>query len=236
MNKKNIMKILKLTSILFFCYSLSIAQGIHFADGNATYGRENSFITLDADLRYDVEGSKYLFDSFLPAVVSSMPDKLFNVKYNIFSGEMEVQSKNDKVYALNKYRKDISITFIDSKITFQLFDYLDSENTMQIGYFQVLNRGNNKVLKKHKIIFLEEKPSKTGYDEHRPPQYRRLDDKYYIKLESNPNAIELPKNKKKLVALFPENKSKILDFIKSDKIKLSKEDDLKKLIRYINTL
>ncbi|MBT8259961.1 MAG: hypothetical protein HKO92_06395 [Flavobacteriaceae bacterium] len=230
------MKLLKLTSILFFCYSLSIAQNVQFADGNETYFRENYFISLDSDTSYDVEGSKYLMDSFLPAVVSTMPDKLFNIKYNIFSGEMEVQSKNDKVYALNKYRKDISITFINSKITFQLFDYLDSENSMKLGYFQVINRGDNKVLKKHKIIFMEEKPSKTGYDEHRPPQYKRLDDKYYLNLESNPNAVELPKNKNKFAALFPDNKSDILDFIKSNKIKLSKENDLKKLINYINTL
>jgi len=230
------MKILKITLIFLFSLSLSNAQSIAFADGNATYGRENSFITIDADTRYDVEGSKYLADAFMPAVVSTMPDKLFNIKYNIFSGEMEVQSTNNKAYALNKYRKDIVITFIDSKTTYQLFDYINSDNMMQLGYFLVLNRGENKILIKEKIIFLEEKPSKTGYDEHRPPQYKRLDDKYYVKTSGSSNALELPKNKNKFAELFPKNKSDILSFIKSNKIKLNKEDDLKKIIKYINSL
>lgn len=230
------MKIFKTTLIFLFTISLSNAQSIAFADGNATYGRENSFITIDADTRYDIEGSKYLVDKFMPAVVSTMPDKLFNIKYNVFSGEMEVQSSNNKAYALNKYRKDIVITFINSKTTYQLFDYINSDDMMQLGYFLVLNRGENKILKKEKIIFLEEKPSKTGYDEHRPPQYKRLDDKYYLKIAGNSNAIELPKNKKKFAALFPDKKSDILDFIKSEKIKFSKDADLKKLVTHINSL
>lgn len=230
------MKLLKTTLLFLFSISLSNAQSIAFADGNATYGRENSFITIDADTRYDVEGSKYLDDAFLPAVVSTMPDKLFNVKYNIFSGEMEVQSTNKKAYALNKYRKDIVITFINSKKTYQLFDFINNDDMMQLGYFLVLNRGENKILKKEKIIFLEEKPSKTGYDEHRPPQYKRLDDKYYIKTSSSSNAVELPKNKKKFADLFPKSKSDILDFIKTNKIKFSKDEDLIKLITHINSL
>ena len=230
------MKLLKTTLLFLFSISLSNAQSIAFADGNATYGRENSFITIDADTRYDVEGSKYLDDAFLPAVVSTMPDKLFNVKYNIFSGEMEVQSTNKKAYALNKYRKDIVITFINSKKTYQLFDFINNDDMMQLGYFLVLNRGENKILKKEKIIFLEEKPSKTGYDEHRPPQYKRLVDKYYIKISSSSNAVELPKNKKKFADLFPKSKSDILDFIKTNKIKFSKDEDLIKLITHINSL
>lgn len=230
------MKIFKTSLIFLLSISLGNTQSIAFADGNATYGRENSFITIDADTRYDIEGSKYLVDNFMPAVVSTMPDKLFNIKYNVFSGEMEVQSSNNKAYALNKYRKDIVITFINSKTTYQLFDFINSDDMMQLGYFLVLNRGENKILKKEKIIFLEEKPSKTGYDEHRPPQYKRLDDKYYLKITSNSNAIELPKNKKKFAALFPDKKGAILDFIKSKKIKFSKDADLKKLITHINTL
>ncbi|WP_412983740.1 hypothetical protein [Pontimicrobium sp. IMCC45349] len=230
------MKKILLSLFSFTICSLSFSQSIAFADGNATYGRENSFITIDADTSYDVEGSKYLTDSYQLASISTMPDNLFKVKYNIFSGEMEVESQNNKAYALNKYRKDIVITFINTKTSFKLFDYIDDDGNKRTSYFSILkSSGDNTILKKQIIIFQEEKFSKTGYDEHKPPQFKRLKDRTYIKVKDN-MAVLMPKNKSKFAALFPESKDDILKFIKKNKIKLSKDSDLVTLIEHINTL
>jgi len=58
----------------------------------------------------------------------------------------------------------------------------------------------------------------------------------YIKL-ANKEAVLLPTKKKKLAkALFPENSKIILDFINSNKIKLSREADLITFVNYLNTL
>lgn len=230
------MKIIHYTLFTLLAISYAQGQNIAFADGYATYGRENSFISIDADTRYDVEGSKFTFEGFKSAKVSNMPDKLFNIRFNAFTGDMEVEGANNKIYALNKYRKDFLVTFQNSKNSYQVFDYFNSDKEMKTRFFLVLNEGNNKLLLQEKVIFLKEKVSKTGYDAHRPPQYKRIDDQFFIKVPNNENAMVLPKNKKKFAELFPGNKTEILSFIKSSNIKLNKQQDLLKLINYVNSL
>jgi hypothetical protein len=96
--------------------------------------------------------------------------------------------------------------------------------------------GKNLILKKHKVVFIEEQASKTGYDEPKPAMFKSLKDRIYIKIGSK-EAIVLPTKKKKLAkAIFPENPKDILDFINSNKIKLSKEEDLITLINYLNSM
>jgi hypothetical protein len=66
--------------------------------------------------------------------------------------------------------------------------------------------------------------------------FKSLKDRIYIKIGSK-EAIVLPTKKKKLAkAIFPENPKDILDFINSNKIKLSKEEDLITLINYLNSM
>jgi hypothetical protein len=85
-------------------------------------------------------------------------------------------------------------------------------------------------------VFFEEQASKTGYDAPKPAMYKNVKDRMYIKL-ANKEAVLLPTKKKKLAkTLFPENSKIILDFINSNKIKLSKEADLITFINYLNTL
>ena len=50
------------------------------------------------------------------------------------------------------------------------------------------------------------------------------------------NAQLLPKKNKDLAKLFPANSKEILSFIKTNKIKTSREDDLIRLVTYISSL
>ena len=230
---------MKITLNLFlFLFLTTIGysqQNIAFADG--AFDRSSSFITIGNDNNVDVEGSKYIQEDFEMAVISIYSGYKFNVKYNAYDDEMEVQGKDDKSFALNKGEKNAEITFLNANITYGIFDYMGSDGQVIPGYFQKLNVGDAvSLLKKEKIMFIEEKASKTGYDAYRPPQFKRLNDQFYIKQKSNPIAIESPRNKKGVSSLFPEKKDKILKFIKENKIKTNKEDDLMKLISFINSI
>lgn len=212
------------------CYS---QQNIAFADG--AFDRSSSFITIGLDDKVDVEGSKYIQDDFNMATISIYSGYKFNVKYNAYDDEMEVQGKDNKSFALNKNEKSAEVTFVNNNITYGLFDYANSDGQKVPGYFQKLTVGETvALLKKEKIMFIEEKVSKTGYDTYRPPKYKRLNDQFFIKLKESPVAIEFPKNKKNIASLFPNKKDKILKFIKENKIKTNKEEDLIKLTNYIN--
>ena len=212
------------------CYS---QQNIAFADG--AFDRSSSFITIGLDDKVDVEGSKYIQDDFNMATISIYSGYKFNVKYNAYDDEMEVQGKDNKSFALNKNEKSAEVTFVNNNITYGLFDYANSDGQKVPGYFQKLSVGETvALLKKEKIMFIEEKVSKTGYDTYRPPKFKRLNDQFFIKLKESPVAIEFPKNKKNIASLFPNKKDKILKFIKENKIKTNKEEDLIKLTNYIN--
>lgn len=184
-----------------------------------------------------VEGSPYIIEKFTPAKISASEDNIFYVRYNALRDEFEVKGENDIAYALNKYRRDIVVELIALKKTYQVFGYLDKNGNENFGYFVDLgkDKSNVKLLKKEKIIFTKEKLAVTSYDTAKPAEYKRGNDEYYIKI-NDANAIELPNGKKNIANLFPKNSKKVLAYIKSEKIKTNREEDLLKLVNYINTL
>lgn len=228
---------IKLNLILLFfissyCYS---QQNFAFTDGS--FDRSSSFITISGDDKVDVEGSKYIQDDFKQATISLYSGYKFNVKYNAYDDEMEVQGKDNKSFALNKSEKNAEVTFLDNNKTYGVYGYLNSEDQSISGYFQKITNGDvANLLKKERVMFIEEKLSKTGYDAYRPPQFKRLNDQFFIKLKDSPLAIELPKNKKNIANLFPNKKDEILKFIKENKLKTNKEEDLIKLTNFINSI
>lgn len=231
--KKHLFLILYSVSIM--CYS---QQNITFVDGRGAFQANSSnFITIYNDDTIDVEGSKYIQENYIPATISVYSGYKFNVRYNAYDDEMEVQGKENKSFALNKTEKNVEVTFLNTNTIYSIYSYNNSDGEADFGYFQKLTSGEKaSLLKKEKIMFIQEKQSKTGYDAYRPPQFKRLKDKYYIKTKNNPKAIELPKNKKLIANLFPEVKTDILKFIKENKLKTNNKKDLIKLVNFINEL
>ncbi|MCF6295215.1 MAG: hypothetical protein L3J25_05950 [Flavobacteriaceae bacterium] len=195
---------------------------------STTIGKENP----------NIKGSPYITTNFIPANISVSTNQIFSVKYNAFLDEFEVLGKDDVIYAINKNEsKDVTIIMLNTKKKYQVFNYFNSENDLDLGYFIHLNNPNSeiKLLKKEKIIFISEKLSSTGYDKAQPAEYKRSKDKFYLKIRDL-EVILLPKNKKKLTKLFLGSEKEILNFIKTEKIKLNKETDLVKLINYLNQI
>lgn len=205
-----------------------------------SFGRGNSFIIINPDTdkiidESDIEGSKYLNDYYQRAEISTYPNQVFFIRYNLLTDQMEFQGKDGVVYVFNSRQDDVEITFVNINKTYKSLMYIDKNNKVS-GYFLPLNDGKHEILKKQKVVYVEKKASKTGYDKARPAEFKRLSEVYFIKTENADLVVEMPKNKKKFAALFPEDKLEILNFIKTNNIKLSKDSDLIKLINYINSI
>ena len=230
------MRLLNITLVILSFLQLSFSQTLKYADGTSQ-NMSNIFVNVNSNQSSNIKGSKYLNEDFITTKISSMPDQIFGVRYNIYDDQMEFQGVDNTVYSLNKTDDSVKITFIATNESYHLFNYIDESGRQKKGYFMKLNKeGKNLILKKHKVVFIEEQASKTGYDEPKPAMFKSLKDRIYIKLGSK-EAIELPTKKKKLAkALFPENSKAILDFINSNKIKLTKESDLITFVNYLNTL
>jgi len=183
----------------------------------------------------EIEGSAYINKDFVAARISIVKNKVFYARYNAFNDEIEIKGENDIIYGLDKKRKDILIHFSNPKQTYQAFDY-NLDNKDLFGYFTKLNFDSEMLLlRKERIIHVEEKISKTTYGTNKPAHFKRAKDKYFIKI-GDKSAIELSKNKKDVAKLIPKFENEVLSFIKKNKIKLTNEKDLLKLVEYLNEL
>ena len=224
----------KVTIIFFLLFSTVgfSQQRISFSDGSFQNGQNynNLFLNIDDELDSKTVGSRYINENFLPAKLNNSEDTFF-LRYDAFNEVFEVK-KGENKYSLNKKISDLTISFQNGQV-YKPYNYEGS-----LKYFSLLNDENSKIklLKKESIIFIEEKESKTGYDEYRPPQFKRKKDSFFYINESLNEPIEIPNNKKKFAELFHDNQKDILDYIKKEKIKLNDENDLKKLFSHMNSI
>ncbi len=234
------MKTFKLLFILVITPLVSVFSQQELIGGQAIGGnRVNLLIDISPQTyNQSAEGSPYMNDEFMAATISASEDNVFYVRYNILADEFEVKGDNNKAYALNRYRRDIVIDILPLKKKYKVFGYYDKDNNENFGYFMFLSNTNSNhiLVKKEKVIFIDEQVSFNGYDSSRPARFKKMDDKYYIKLDGNKILTELPNKKKAIAKLFPNHENAILEYMKSNRIKTSNEGDLIKLINYINSL
>lgn len=230
---KNTILILVLISFSFnFSYSQKRSLG------NPQFGEGGFVLTTPKTINENIEGTPYISDEFEVAKISVSNSEVFKVKYNALLDEIEIENNIGEIYALNKYgRKDITITLLKSKKVYQIFSFIDDNNSLFNGFFVHITDINSKVklLKKESKRFVGEKAATSGYDQPKPAHYRKLNDQFFIRIEGQ-NAIESPTKKKDFVKFFPNQSKEILSFIKIEKIKLKKEEDLLKLMKFINTI
>ncbi|WP_179344258.1 hypothetical protein [Winogradskyella ursingii] len=209
-------------------------------DGAGLIGQYMTTKVTAAKEPENIQGSKYLSEQFLPIkIFNQKEDKRFLAKYNAFTGNMEVKemdSKTDDFYVLSKDINDISLEFTTSGELYQTYEYVNEDNESKKDFFVNLVKTNRvSLLKKQEVKFEPAKPAKSSYEKSRPAKYERQKDEYYIKIGAE-KAMPLPSNKNDIAELFPKYEKEIKTFIKKNRIKTSKEEDLISLVKYINQL
>ena len=219
--------------VLFISITFSNAQqGINSLSSG---GYDYAFLDLKNDDDSQIKGSKYLTENFNRAGISDFEDKVFAVRYDVFNDQMEFQGGNNQIYIMSKDDRARKITFLDTNNTYSIYDYISDENLTRSGYFVCLNLDSKyKILKKNKIVFIEEKASATGYDAPHPATYKKTKDRHYISISNEP-AILVDTNKKRFSSIFIGQEKEVLGFIKKNKIKLSNDNDLLSLVEFMNT-
>jgi hypothetical protein len=99
------------------------------------------------------------------------------------------------------------------------------------GYLELVADGDYRFLKKHRVIYTEAQPT-TGYKEAQPPRFSPRSPDYFIELK-NGNIVYF--NKLNDIAdLVPEEGDRIKDYIKANRLKARKEEDIVELADFIN--
>lgn len=187
---------------------------------------------LDKKKNENVTGTPFVNDKFVPADIKSAQGTM-RVRYNTESDELEI-SYEEATFVLPKKSEYDLITFKSGELL-QLLNYRDARNADVYGYLYNIYQGKKTTLYlKHRSVIIPEKQPQNSYEAATPPRYSRTDDEYYFNYKES--IVSFPDSKKDLIALYPNNKQEIEDFLKTNKLKFKTEADLIKIAAFLETL
>lgn len=184
-----------------------------------------------------IQGTPYIDATFYPARVTANIEQIFNARYNAVTDEMEIETEKSTIQAINKLLPGITVTFLNNKKTYKGMSYFQEDGNAATGFFVPITNSNLnvKLFLKERKVFVDRTPAKSSYQDAKPAKFDKLNDSFYIVIK-NQIAKPLPDNKKEISALFPNFEKDILKYINSEKLNVKKQEDLIKLINYLNQL
>jgi hypothetical protein len=194
--------------------------------------------TKESQNIFDIaEGSQFYDIEFKEAKISTS-ETLYKVRYNAFLDEMEIMQANE-IACINKNLQKHKISFPEDNLEYKILE-ADNRNKKRVhGYFEVLLENNKVSLYKKNQKKLAIGLNRAPYMTPAPEKIVEFQDEktaFYIELNNSGNAIKLPRKRKAVIRLFKGKEDLVKKFIKENNIKVTKEDDLKKLISYVNSL
>lgn len=222
------MKTVIITISLLFCGTLLQAQQIDFARNTQFVKSMDEINSGKAVLKYsDIKGNAFYKNGFNNAKIGETTT-ILPIRYNMFKDSFEILNNND-VYAVPKDNIFSTFTFVSSNEKF----VLGKDDEGFAGYFLVLSEGKHKLLKKMLVKFYPEVPAQNSMVPGTPAKFEKQKPIYFIKTDDK--IVKLTKKPEDLINAFPEEKkNEVKDFIKNNKIKLTEELDLIKLINFLN--
>lgn len=228
-------KIIGIFTVLLF-YPLSAQQltALSYSGGQLSTG--STLFKVDSPsskrgLSYDeIKGTPYLNKMFSQAnfIISDKVNiEKAPARYNAYSDNIEF-TKGDEILAL---LSDNPFTKIEFPDTNQTLVKLNIDDDLK-GYFFEIVRGKNSLYKKVKAKFNDFVPAANSYAMDRPANFNILNPTYYINTEKG--FIKRPNNKKEIIEQLPEKREALNTFFKENKIRFDKEEDLKKLVSFLN--
>ncbi|HPF51856.1 MAG TPA: hypothetical protein PK335_09800 [Draconibacterium sp.] len=181
----------------------------------------------------DIQGSPYLNDEFIKGSIYTLSKTQYAdipLRYNIYNDEIEFETEDKKVAALDAPEVVEKVTFGNYTMEYIPFEVAKK---VKKGFFEILLKGKASLYARPDVEFHQAKAPQP-YKDAEPAKFIRKADNYYLRFGMEP-AVSCG-NKKELVESFPEHKNEMEAFIKKNKINVKKEDELKKLVEYYNSL
>lgn len=194
----------------------------------------NSIMLRKDNLRdSDITGSQYFNENFLMGKVSGIKESI-ELRYNAFSDEIEFRNPNDTIYTLIKDEKLNPIEIFKKKYIYT--KYKNEKNEIVNGYLLEIYSGKLNLYKNEKIILIPAKEPRSGYDSYTPPKLQKSSSDYFLKLKDSNEIFVFPRNRKELISYYPNKENEIKEFLKSNKLGFSKEEDLMEITKFLENL
>ncbi|MBC2837701.1 hypothetical protein [Robiginitalea sp. SC105] len=176
----------------------------------------------------NVEGSPYLDEAFKPGRVHVGEEQEYaaSMRYNAYRDEIEIKAA-DGVTSL--FKRD----YVWADIAGDLFVIapFKGRDGISEGYFILLNQGDVRLLKRITKEFMESQPAASSYSQDRPPRFLESVEYYLIGEEGPAREVRL---RKKDVLEFLSDSGAAESFIKKEGLKLKSEEEVIRLLGYLN--
>lgn len=232
------MKNLKLSVILLLClFPVTVfAQNARNQKEIETFWRlQQGDVSSKTVLSYnEIQGTPYLSSAFQSGKIFNGKNKLYGtytLRYNVYTENFEFRKSCNRILTLNNPAMVWKIT-LANHTTFIYAPYIEKKH-LESGFFQLMNSGKALGLIRYRVGFMPAKPP-GAYQEAKPARFSPITKKLYVRFSHRP-AVRIDKNSSFVKAL-PDNKIKVVRFIKKNRIHVTKEKDLLKLLNYYNSL
>lgn len=219
---------------IFFLFSFVTVCAFGQA-GNENISYSNGFFFMRANrpsnIEYTVDGSPYVNGKeYRKVAIDGYSKNVQNLRYNAYEDEMEF-IQNSEVYFANK-EDGIVIKMPEINKTYQAVKYVFNDK-QYFGYLVLLAPGAKfNFYKKEKVELLKGEKSPSAYGKDANDYFAKAKDLYLI---GNKRVLDkFPKNIKEAIALFSPVKKDVAQFISREKINFSREEDMIKLVNYVN--
>ena len=178
-------------------------------------------------------GEYYLSEKWEDGVIYANSNiKIENVKirYCVFNQEFHFINKNDTM-AIQKPLLIDSIKYNQNKFIYSKF-MLDKR--ISASYFELLNTNEIKLLRRYESKFIKGKKNVSSFEEPTEDKFI-VNTKLYLQRNGEP-AVLLPKRKSKFLEIIGTKKADVDRFIKANKLKLSKVDDIQRILKYYSSI
>ncbi|MBS9461671.1 hypothetical protein KIM67_04565 [Flagellimonas sp. 389] len=226
-------------SALAILFLMGMVNGQVTQPGTAQLNELEFFIQLN-NPKYDgVEGSKYLFEEFVPAKINTI-QKSYLVRFDILENTIEVKKDKDEIIGLSK-KTDYTIKLLDgSERIFETKTFSDKNGYSVKGIFEQLYADDFFILfGKSRIKFQKAKPMKSSYEQAVPAKFVPLADAFYVfflKGEKSGKMVRIPQKKKELKSFFGTEASKMEKFMKQEKLTFDSREDLIQTLKFYSSL
>jgi len=181
-----------------------------------------------------IEGTPYVNSSFQTGQIFTKENNLygsFPLRYNVYTDNFEFRQSNQKVLELNAPGMIGKIKLDDTTFIYAPYAVKDGWRN---GFFQLINSGKAEALIRYRVDFMKATPV-GAYQDAQPARFSSIEKEFYVRFGKDHPAVKIFKNSDFIKAL-PDKKAEIIKFMKKERIRAAKENDLLKLVNYYNSL
>ncbi len=232
-------RFLIITLILLITFSIKgLAQTGIYVQG-ASFVADFTIGASERKSKLETKGSPYYNKYFMFGELELQNgNKLKGLfRYNIYAQELELIVAKDTLI-VNDPTKIKNIDFSGKTFIYSLILENRKRNDYVSGaYFEVLNKGDCKALIKRRINLRENRYLAHYGGGGGDGSQRYIPElSYYLRLSDDKPALKIKKSKGSILKILDDHKKEIEKFISDNKLKLTEDKDLIKVVEYYNTL